>query len=142
MRERPMKIMRMDNEDIETYLVKTFNNRRDLNYELNTYSIWNDINPYVEEDGYKYEIYLDKKDCIKYDSLYRALNNNTKTDGRSDTKIKVLVNLPKCDMREFIENIINEDGRYEIILFNINGKYNDIEIIPISEYIDKLIKNK
>lgn len=57
-------------------------------------------------------------------------------------KIKVIARIKNQEYKEYIETLIKEDGRYDVVMYSINDKYENIEIIPVKEEVDKYFRKK
>lgn len=147
-------------EYIEVYLVKQYNTESEFIDDINKFSILreielypeyiDDINKFTWHSGIKIGdtvygsddetkkgilLYLKKEDVKKYFDYFN-MDYKNKTD-----KIKVIAKIKNVELKEYVETLIKEDGRYEVVMYNINDKYKeDIELIPVNKVIDGYIK--
>ena len=135
-------------DEVEAYFIKKIS-KNDLKDEMNIFKIYDTIQPIIEEDnnGIDDYIYLTQSDMIKYENFIKFFKNKLYVVG-SDIitqinkieKIKVVAKINSEKFKEYVETLIKEDDRYEVVMYNINDKYKDIELTPVNEVVDKLFK--
>lgn len=134
--------------EVEAYFIKKIS-KNDLKDEMNIFKIYDTIQPIIEEDnnGIDVYIYLTQSDMIKYENFIKFFKNKLYvvesdiiTQINKIEKIKVVAKINSEKFKEYVETLIKEDDRYEVVMYNINDKYKDIELTPVNEVVDKLFK--
>ena len=134
--------------EVEAYFIKKIS-KNDLKDEMNIFKIYDTIQPIIEEDnnGIDVYIYLTQSDMIKYENFIKFFKNKLYvvesdiiTQINKIEKIKVVAKINSEKFKEYVETLIKEDDRYEVVMYNINDKYKDIELTPVNKVVDKLFK--